>query len=227
MSQNIFRNYKLSDDLISFWYKARHNVLPCYYTQSLWYTNQSATCVLNGYSIESTAHVLNGCSKLKNNYSKRHDRIVEKIGREIRSRENKVIVNKTVRTALRESGLRAEDSDEGLLNLKPDIVIKQENKLIILDVACPYDLYFAELCEAKINKYRDLQRYLTTNYMECKVDAIIVGSLGTIHKKALKILMDTGMPKGKAKGLLKWKSTSSIIGSRQIWNLRCKLVSKN
>ena len=31
MSQNIFRNYKLSDDLITFWYKARHNVLPCYH----------------------------------------------------------------------------------------------------------------------------------------------------------------------------------------------------
>ena len=227
MSQNIFRNYKLSDDLISFWYKARHNVLPCYYTQSLWYTNQSASCVLGGYSVESTTHVLDGCSKLKNNYSKRHDRIVEKIGREIKSRENKVIVYKTVRTALRESGLRDEDNDEGLLNFKPDIVIKQENKLIILDVACPYDLYFAELYEAKINKYRDLQRYLTTNYMECKVDAITVGSFGTIHKKALKVLMDIGMPKSKAKGLLKWSSTSSMIGSRQIWNLRCKLVSEN
>ena len=51
----------------------------------------------------------------------------------------------------------------------------------------------------KGNKYRDLQRYLTKNYMECEVDAIIVGSLGTIHKKALKVLMDTGMPKSKAK----------------------------
>ena len=50
------------------------------------------------------------------------------------------------------------------------------------------------------------------NYMECEVDAIILGSLGTIHKKVLKVLMDTGMPKSKAKGLLKWSSTSSIIG---------------
>ena len=83
--------------------------------QSLWYTNQSASCVLDGYSIESTAHVLNGCSKLKNNYSKRHDRIVEKIGKEIKLHENKVIVNKTVRTVLRESGLRAENNDERLL----------------------------------------------------------------------------------------------------------------
>ena len=39
------------------------------------------------------------------------------------------------------------------------------------------------------------------NYMGCEVDAIIVGSLGTIHKKSLKVLMDTGMPKTKAKGV--------------------------
>ena len=149
---------------------------------------------------------------MKNNHSKRHDCIIEKIGREIKSRENKVIVNKKVQTALQESGLGAEDNNEGLLNLKPDIVIKQENKLIILDIACPYDLYLAELYEVKISKYRDLQRYLTTSYMECKVDAIIVRSLGTIHKKSLKVLMDTGMPKSKATGLLKWSSTSSIIG---------------
>ena len=76
--------------------------------------------------MESTAHVLNGCSKLKNNYLKRHDRIVDKIGSEIKSRENKVIVNKTVRTALRESGLQVEDDDERLLNLKPDIVEKKK-----------------------------------------------------------------------------------------------------
>ena len=106
-------------------------------------------------------------------------------------------------------------------------MIKQEDKLIILDIAFPYDLYLAELYEVKISKYQDIQRYLTTNYMECKVDAIIVGSLGTIRNKSLKVLMDTGMPKSKAKGLLKWSSTSSIIGSQQIWNLQCKLVSEN
>ena len=133
---------------------------------SLWYANQSVSCVLDGYYAESTAHVLNDCSKLKNNYSRRHDHIVEKNGNEIKSRENKVILNKMVRTALRESGLPVEDNDERLLNLKPVIVIKQENKLIILDIICPYDLYPAELYQAKLNKYRDLQRYLTTNYME-------------------------------------------------------------
>ena len=128
----------------------------------------------------------------------------------IKSRENKVIVNKTVRTALRESGLQVEDNDERLLNLKPDIVIREENKLIILDIACPYDLYLAELYEAKINKYRDLRD--TSQRITWSAKLMQEGSLGTIHKKALIVLMDTGMPKSKAKGLLKWSVTSSIIG---------------
>ena len=227
MSQNIFRNCKLTDQLIYFWYKARQNVLPCYYTLSLWYPNQPTTCALDGYHIESTAHVLNGCQKLKNNYSKRHDRVVDKIGNDVKSSKNTVFINKTVRTALQELGMEFEDNDEELLNLKPDIMIKEENRMIILDIACPYDLYLAELYEMKLNKYRDLQRYITEKFISCKVDAVIIGSLGTVHTNALKVLMDTGMSKTKAKGLLKWSSTSCIIGSRQIWNIRCKLVKEN
>ena len=227
MSQNILLNCKLMDQLIYFWYKARHNVLPCYYTLSLWYPNQPTTCALDGYHIESTAHVLNGCQKLKNNYSKRHDRIVEKIGNDVKSNKNTVFINKTVRTALQELGMEFEDNVEELLNLKPDIMIKEENRMIILDIACPYDLYLAELYEMKLNKYRDLQRYITEKFISCNVDAVIIGSLGTVHTNALKVLMDTGMSKTKAKGLLKWSSTSCIIGSRQIWNIRCKLVKEN
>ena len=37
LSQRVFRNYKLSENLVTFWYKARHNVMPCNYTLSLWY----------------------------------------------------------------------------------------------------------------------------------------------------------------------------------------------
>ena len=29
LSQSVFRNYKLSENLVTFWYKARHNVMPC------------------------------------------------------------------------------------------------------------------------------------------------------------------------------------------------------
>ena len=153
--------------------------------------------------------------------------MVDKIGNDVKSNENTVIINKTVRTVLQESGIESEDSDEELLNLKPDILIKEENRIIILDIACPYNLYLTELYELKLHKYRDLQRYITEKFLPCKVDAIVIGSLGTVHTNTLKVLMGIGMSKAKAKGLLKWSSTSCIIGSRQIWKIRCKLVKEN
>ena len=191
------------------------------------YPNQPITCVLDGYHIESTAHVLNGCQKLKNNYSKRHDRIVEKLGNDIKSNENTVVINKTVTTALQELVIEFEDKEEELLHLQSDIIMKEENRMIILDIACPYDLSPSELYEMKLNKYRNLQRDITEKSISCKVDAVVIRSLGTVHSNALKVLMDTGMSKTKAKGLLKWSSTSCIIGSWQIWNIRCKLVKTN
>ena len=53
LSQSVFRNYKLSENLIIFWYKARHNVVPCNYTLSLWYPRQSAACELENYHLEN------------------------------------------------------------------------------------------------------------------------------------------------------------------------------
>ena len=49
------------------------------------------------YQTESTAHVLNGCKNLRGKYSKRHDRIVEKIGGEIKTSENKVNILPSLR----------------------------------------------------------------------------------------------------------------------------------
>ena len=69
LSQNIFRNYKFSDNLVQFWYKARHNVIPCNYTCSSWYPQQSPSCKIDDYSSDSMAHILNGCREFKTNYS--------------------------------------------------------------------------------------------------------------------------------------------------------------
>ena len=59
--------------------------------------------------------------------------------------------------------------------------------------------YLAELYEMKLNKYRDLQRYITEEFISCKVDAVVIGSLGTVHTNSLKVLMGTGMSKTKRK----------------------------
>ena len=134
---------------------------------------------------------------------------------------------KTVKTSLQTFGFEIKnDNEEDLLKLKPDLFVKEDNRMLILDVACPYDLHLTELYKLKLNKYTNLQKFIADEFMPCKVDAIKIGSLGTVHKDALGVLMDTGMPKTKAKRLLKWSSTSCITGSKQIWNLRCKLVKE-
>ena len=111
---------------------------------------------------------------------------MEKIGGEIKTSENKVIINKTVKTSLQTFGFEIEnDNEEDLLKLKPDLLVKEDNRIIILDAACPYDLYFTELYELKVNKYSNLQKFIADKFMPCKVEAIIIGSLGTVHKDAL------------------------------------------
>ena len=63
-SQDIFRNVKMADVLVVFWYKMRHNVLGCNYTLSIWY-GSSPRSPLDSYRLESIAHLLNSCSEFK------------------------------------------------------------------------------------------------------------------------------------------------------------------
>ena len=136
-------------------------------------------------------------------------------------------MNMIVRVALRKFGLQTYYENDETLNLKPVIIVMEEHRIVILDIACPYDLYLSETYEFKLEKYNNLQQLIAKKIMSCTVDAVIIGSLGTVNKNALNILMDIGMRKIKAKELIKWCSTFNIIGSRQIWNISCKLVNSD
>ena len=127
LSQNIFQNFKISANLISFWRKSRHNVLSCHFTLSLWYPEHSPERPLDRYKLESISHVLNGCKEIKNNYSKRHDAILDKVVSELKHHCNEMFVNKTVRCSFREFAEESEHRRE--LNLKPDIAIKGKQGL--------------------------------------------------------------------------------------------------
>ena len=155
LSQNIYRNFKISDNMLNFWYKARHNVLPCHYTLSLWYPEHQPECRLDGYHLNRMSHILNGCKKMKNNYTKRHDHILERISSELTHHCEKIYVNKTIKTAFPEI---LEEST--ILDLKPDIVMKVGTDVSIIDIACPYDLYIESIYEAKLEKYRCIQEFL-------------------------------------------------------------------
>ena len=104
------------------------------------------------------------------------------------------------------------------------IVIKTGNNILIIDVACPYDLYIENTYKYKINYYECLKKILTEAGFEVSVEAIIIGSLGTVHNKALNVLTNQNVNKRKAKGLMKWCSTSNIISAKQLWNIKGRLV---
>ena len=133
LSQNIYRNYKIKDDLLSFWYQAKHNVLPCNYTLSIWYPGLSPTCTIDGYRLESMSHILNGCTELRNNYIARHDQILDKISNEIPKLAQTIFVNKSIQTCFPDFV----SSNENGSALKPDLLVKKETTVMIMDVAGP------------------------------------------------------------------------------------------
>ena len=162
------------------------------------------------------SHVLNGCKKFSNNYSKRHDRVVAE---ELTTSDIEIYVNKLFSTTFWEV-----KEDQYATTRKLDIIIKTGNKILIIDVACPYDLYIENTYKHKINYYECLKKILTEAGFEANVEAIIIGILGTVHSKALNVLTNQNMNKRKAKELLKWCLTSNIISAKQLWNIRCRLV---
>ena len=104
-------------------------------------------------------------------------------------------------------------------------MIKNEDKsMIIIDIVCPYDLYIENTYQDKIEKYVPLKAYLTSNGFGCEIKAIVIGSLGTAYYKTITTLCELGLSKRPAKGLLKWCSTSAIIGAKIIWNVICRLA---
>ena len=83
LSQDVSKNAIWSDAFVNFWFKLKHNVIQCNYTLSRWYRNISQVCSLDGYSIESMSHILNSFKEFQINYSKRHDKLVDKIYQEL------------------------------------------------------------------------------------------------------------------------------------------------
>ena len=93
---------------------------------------------------------MNGCKQLQKNYTNRHYRTLEKIADELKITGRSIFINKTARTTFKQL-LNTEFKDQEILDLKPDFVIKNEDKsMTIIGIACPYDLYVENTYQDKI-----------------------------------------------------------------------------
>ena len=169
LSQDIFKHAGWSDTLVRFWFKLKHNVLPCNYTLSKWYESVSQVCSLDGFEVESMSHVLNSCKQFRNNYSRRHDKLVDKVDQELKSYWAEVYNDKLEYTSFHQL-----DCNLTLRRLKPDLVLKTNKSVVIIDVACPYDLYMEESVVAKVAKYEALKDAVDQYYEEVNVHTLLL-----------------------------------------------------
>ena len=84
-SHSLFYNWEISDQLVVFGIKARLSLLPTNFTTYIWNRDNNPMCPFCRRHTESVAHMMNGCSEFRNYYSKRHNRIGNKIAQEIRN----------------------------------------------------------------------------------------------------------------------------------------------
>ena len=219
-SHSIIYNWNVSDKLVRFCLKARLNILPTEYTKFIWDKNNAPICRLCRAKPEYISHVVNGCSEFKNFYSRRHDRIVDKIADEVKSKYHPsgVYVNKMLETIFP----HLHDQLKEIVHRKPDIVIKTDGIYYVLEVTVCYDTYFEYAYAEKVKRYNDVLQCLNRNGIQTKLLVMCFGSLGCIKSDVRNNLCFLKLDAGDIKCLLAWISISCIIGSNYIWRHRVK-----
>lgn len=115
---------------------------------------------------ETLSHVLDHCMVRSTLYRKRHN----------------VIVDSIKKAASDRWAIVGENSVVGTENLKPDLVVRKRNEIIIIDVTVPFEngLYaFDKARNLKLTKYSNLAKELSSNGNVAVVEAVVVGALGS------------------------------------------------
>ena len=224
ISNSIYYNWKIDDTLIIFCLKARLNILPTNFTKHIWNRQNVATCPFCNHITESMAHLLNGCQPtFKNFYSRRHDRIVDKLADELKNidPEYELFNNKCMDTILPEL---SRDLSQ-LIHRKPDLIYINKAKRLctIIEVTVCYDLYFHYAYESKIVRYMPLKELLQTKGYRVNLKVLCFGSLGCVTSETSRYVNELfAYNKEHSKRFLKWCSISNIIGANYIWRNRVK-----
>ena len=110
---------------------------------------------------------------------------------------------------------------------RPDIVIinNEEKTALIIEFASPFDAFLGKCYDEKFCKYFPLTIELNELGYTTKVIVLIIGSLGSVHKRFVPGLKLIGFNKSDSKFMAKYYATSVVIGSYKIWKNRCKKVN--
>lgn len=135
------------------------------------------TCRRCNSENESLMHIVQYCSSTRGLRYRRHNQVCSRVCNKLRERGFEVFSEKAFSPDI-----------TGLPNLlRPDIIAKKENKVIIIDVQCVYESSGASFTNAsnlKIQKYTPLIESIKNQYncSEVEVTALVIGSRGSFHQ---------------------------------------------
>ncbi len=161
-----------------FIHKARLNCLPTNAVKARW-SNTSPSC-RHCPDSETLPHILNHCRPDLVHIRTRHNKLVTRITDAIRF--GTITTDRTIAT----SGLP----------LRPDIVVEEDDRTLIIDVTCPFDNgpdALEEAAQAKILKYEPLREHCQSTGKPCEILPFVVGSLGSWYPSNELLLSKLGM----------------------------------
>lgn len=213
-----------ADHLVRFVTAARCNLLATPNNIAIWTGQEKpyCTCGKRENAHITLRHILNDCGYHTRAYMRRHNGIMQII---------RDLVSETA-----DVEIIAEDSttDTGS-NLKPDLVIKTQDQIVIIDATCPYGgslltqneneevrrqgLSLKKAFEAKITKYTPLKETLRERFGgTAEILPIVVSALGAVYKRTASEIARIIKPsKRRLKKILRRLSKTAIAGSYEIW----------
>ena len=86
---------------------------------------------------------------------------------------------------------------------------------------CSFYGYMEQAFAEKLRKYPPLAALLDSLGWRYKKAVLIFGSLGHVHRPAVRGLQGVGLTKTRAKQLAMYYSVSVVVGSLAVWRRRC------
>ena len=221
-SHSLFYNWGISDQLVMLVIKARLSLLPTNFTTYIWNRANSPTCPFCRRHTESIAHLMNGCYEFRNFYSRRHNRIAERIAQEIRSSSRirwRIYEDKLFETILPEY-----DDVKSIQHRKVDIVVIEplSKRCVFVEISVCFDLYLDISYTAKGERYGPLINFLSDKGWDVSLKVLSFGPLGCVKNTVWGDLRKIGIEKEHMKDVLSWCSISNIIMANYIWRHRVK-----
>ncbi|XP_035205579.1 uncharacterized protein LOC118180619 [Stegodyphus dumicola] len=147
-----------------FVHRARLNLVPLNGVRN--FNNNSRGCRRCNYECETLQHVLCHCMRYSRLFQKRHNDIVDRIKK---AASGRWIIN-------------AENHSFAGLSLRPDLILTRDGTCLILDVTVAFENRLSALIRArqeKESKYQPLVERLKERFSKVRVEAIVVGALGS------------------------------------------------